>query len=557
MNLGEIIEISKKKSEEKMREAREQLRLPFFTTKNHINWNKTPRKIVVIGSGIGGMASGSLFACLGHHVNVLEMNKDYIGGHGRCLEINGLSFSMGPQYVWEFGKGELGDRFLEFTGIKNSNRFIHMKKNGFEHLFIGNRNTDPNSFFVNFKVPMGLPAFRDELIKLFPDEESVLRECFEDMILIFETFKAFFRRNSASEGRFLHATKFLLAGNVNMSIKLKLGKTIYQSLEDFFNQYGLSPVVKRILYGHSGIFAENESEMSAIAYIVGTGNYHEGAWYPENGFDHFFDSMASVIKNNNGSVEKNKKVVKLVTENDQVVKAVCQDGSEYECDAVFSDISPRLTNALFDNKQYKYEYDYSPSNSIPTCCIGLKPGCPGIEEIKGRNFWWQKGHKIDYKNPDVLKKPQMLFIASPTANGFGRKNNTDNDGLVVFCPGNFEQEKNIHEAGENSIQEYKNILAEHVTEILEQNIFPGIKDYILFTEIISSVDIQNDTAGEMGNAYGRRLSVNEVLKGPVKEEFLPSNLYNVSASKNSPGIASGIFTAELLLKELTGNKVEV
>jgi phytoene dehydrogenase-like protein len=151
----------------------------------------------------------------------------------------------------------------------------------------------------------------------------------------------------------------------------------------------------------------------------------------------------------------------------------------------------------------------------------------------------------------------MLFIASPTANGFGRNNNTGNEGLVVFCPGNFEQENNIHEAGENSVKEFKNILAEHITEILEQNIFPGIKDYILFTEIISSVDIQKDTAGEMGNAYGRRLSVNEVLKGPVKEEFLPSNLYNVSASKNSPGIAAGIFTAELLLKELTGVDIEV
>jgi hypothetical protein len=56
----------------------------------------------------------------------------------------------------------------------------------------------------------------------------------------------------------------------------------------------------------------------------------------------------------------------------------------------------------------------------------------------------------------------------------------------------------------------------------------------------------------MGNAYGRRMTVDEILKGPIKEEYHPVNLYNVSATKNSPGIAGGIFTAALLFEELTG-----
>jgi len=53
----------------------------------------------------------------------------------------------------------------------------------------------------------------------------------------------------------------------------------------------------------------------------------------------------------------------------------------------------------------------------------------------------------------------------------------------------------------------------------------------------------------------RRLSVDEVLKGPIKERNCPENLYNVSATKNTPGIAGGISTAELLFRELTGHTV--
>ena len=139
--------------------------------------------------------------------------------------------------------------------------------------------------------------------------------------------------------------------------------------------------------------------MSAIAYIVGTGNYHEGAWYPKNGFFHFFDSLASVIKNAGGSVETGKRVIRLETKNNLVTKAVCEDGSSYECDFLFSDISPRLTYSLLGRETEKF--DYAPSHSIPACCIGVKGGMPEISEMKGRNYWWQDGKEVNYHYPDV------------------------------------------------------------------------------------------------------------------------------------------------------------
>jgi hypothetical protein len=64
-----------------------------------------------------------------------------------------------------------------------------------------------------------------------------------------------------------------------------------------------------------------------------------------------------------------------------------------------------------------------------------------------------------------------------------------------------------------------------------------------------------ETGGEMGNAYGRRLNVAEIMKGCIEEEKCPENLFNVSAAKNIPGIAGGIYTATRLLEELTGIKV--
>jgi all-trans-retinol 13,14-reductase len=552
--LKQIRQTSEKKNIKKTSSIRERFSFRLFSNENTPLWTDEKKRIVVIGSGIGGMASGSLFAKIGHQVNVLEMNSELIGGHARWLTIGGVKFSMGPQYVWEFGEGEAGDNFLKFLDIKKTNPFTLMEPDGFERIFIGSRDDERNSYFLNFKVPLGLENFKTQLMELFPEEKDKLASLFDDMIGVYNAFKNFFKENEDTEGRIILAARFYLKGEAPVSIKIKLGQTLFLSVKEWFDQYGISSILRRIIYGHGGIFAECESEMSAIAFIVGTGNYHKGARYPLKGFHHFFDSMASVIRDNGGSVETGKKVISLKTENGLVKEAVCEDGSVYPCDYVFSDVSPRLTCQLLGHDNTGF--NYSPSHSIPTVCIGFEKGLDSVGAMKGRNYWWQDGNEVDYNNPDITATPRMLYIGSPTANGNSGMEKNDLDALVVFCPGNYIQEKAIYAKGDAAVKLLKKKLADDVVSILDKNIFPGLKAKILFTEVISSIDIEAATDGEMGNAYGRRMSVKEIMKGPIEEDGSPLSLFNVSATKNTPGIAGGIYTATKLFEELTGKKVQ-
>jgi len=545
---------SEKKSKKQILFLKDHFSFRLFSSADAPLWTSEKKRIVVIGSGIGGMASASLFSRIGHQVNVLEMNHGLIGGHARWLTLGGVKFSMGPQYVWEFGDGEAGDNFLKFLGIKDSNPFQLMEKDGFERIFIGSRNYERNSYFLNFRVPLGLENFKQQITELFPEERDKLTQLFDDMIGIYTAFKNFFKKNENTEGRILLASKFFLGGEAPLAVKIKLGQTLFLSLKEWFDHYGISSLPRRVIYGHGGIFAESESEMSAIAFIVGTGNYHKGARYPRNGFYHFFDSMVSVIRENNGNVETGKRAVKVQSENNMATKVICSDGSEYPCDYIFSDISPRLTYKLLGKENRVF--DYSPSHSIPTICIGIERGLDSLREMKGRNYWWQDGNEINYSKPDVTAPPRMLYIGSPTANTRRGPGETEIDALVVFCAGNYVQENGIYAKGVSAVKSYKEKLAENVISILDSNIFPGIKSKIVFTEVVSSVDIEAATDGECGNAYGRRMSVKEIMKGSIDEVDCPANLYNVSATKNSPGIAGGIFTAIKLFEELTGQKIE-
>ncbi len=58
----------------------------------------TPKRIVVLGAGIGGLTAAALLARAGHSVTVLE-GAEWIGGKSRRLEIDGQRIDTGPALV--------------------------------------------------------------------------------------------------------------------------------------------------------------------------------------------------------------------------------------------------------------------------------------------------------------------------------------------------------------------------------------------------------------------------------------------------------------------------
>ena len=76
-----------------------------------------------------------------------------------------------------------------------------------------------NSYFLNFKVPLGLENFKQQITALFPEEKDKLTALFDDMIGMYTAFKNFFKENEDTEGRILLAAKFFLKGEAPLAIK--------------------------------------------------------------------------------------------------------------------------------------------------------------------------------------------------------------------------------------------------------------------------------------------------------------------------------------------------
>ena len=59
---------------------------------------QNPKKIIVIGGGMGGLAAAARLAKLGHHVSLYEAS-DRVGGKCRTEKISGYSFDVGPSLL--------------------------------------------------------------------------------------------------------------------------------------------------------------------------------------------------------------------------------------------------------------------------------------------------------------------------------------------------------------------------------------------------------------------------------------------------------------------------
>jgi phytoene dehydrogenase-like protein len=511
------------------------------------------KEIVVVGGGIGGMASATLLAKAGHKVTVLEMHER-IGGQGRSKTFSGLIFSMGPQYCWDFGPGAIGDRFIKHLGIEDSSGFIPMAQDGFETFFIGKSGTPQG--VRKYEIPMGWSRFKDYMMAAFPGDRR-MGAFFDDTQESMAEVKAMFGGQNDPDLTTLLG-KFLTLNPGRIIKNLKMFRFNFLSLGELFDLYQISEEARRVLYGHGGIFIENESVVSAVAYIIATLSYHQGAYYPRGGFHTLFNDLQQSVIENGGQVFTNSKVVKLVSSGRQVTAARCADGRVFPCDAVVSDISPRLTLKLLGSNLFSPHYSYQPSHGTVACCVGLKRGISTLRnEIDRRNFWWIEGPgSVNYENIDMTKPPTMLFIASETARGYGfAGSDRQYDGLTVYCCSNYDHEKRIYAEGEGAVKQYKELLAKNMIDIIETQVIPGVKDHVLFAEVISTVDAEREMDAEKGNAYGRRLTTHEVLKMPFMPGEGYDNVLNVSATRNGAGIAAGIGTAVKLLKQLTGKTI--
>src|SRR5690606_9224281 len=113
-------------------------------------------RVIVIGSGISGLATASFLAKQGHEVTILEKNKS-VGGRARQYEEKGFVFDMGPSWYW---MPEVFENFYAKFGYTTSD-FYELKR------------VDPSyRVFWKNSEKTDVPASYEALLDLFESIEK-------------------------------------------------------------------------------------------------------------------------------------------------------------------------------------------------------------------------------------------------------------------------------------------------------------------------------------------------------------------------------------------------
>lgn len=98
---------------------------------------RMPRTCLILGSGMGGLALGALLARAGVEVTILEAHPEFVCGWAHTLHLGAYRFSAGPRYLWNFGPGQVGRRFLEKCALVERVPMVELDRRGYDHIHVG------------------------------------------------------------------------------------------------------------------------------------------------------------------------------------------------------------------------------------------------------------------------------------------------------------------------------------------------------------------------------------------------------------------------------------
>ena len=184
------------------------------------------RKIVIIGSGLGGLSCGVLLAKEGYDVTILEQSSQP-GGCLQCFKRKGIKFETGMHFIGSADKGQTLFRLMKALEIDDKIQLSRLNEDGYDVISLCGK---------KYKFANGHERFVEQLTKDFPDQKTNLErywKLIEDVA-----------RSSS-----LHSLDFNAAqGALGMEYQMR-------AMDDVLNSVITNPSLVNVLAGNLPLYA--------------------------------------------------------------------------------------------------------------------------------------------------------------------------------------------------------------------------------------------------------------------------------------------------------------
>lgn len=283
------------------------------------NWD-----VIVIGSGMGGMAAGAALSRVGNKVLLLEQHQT-LGGLTHSFSRDGFTWDVGIHYLSGLAPGDTGRDLLDWLS-ESPIEFVSLGSI-YDTLHIGS--AEPLSLSRPYE------AQEMDLKDRFPDQAEAieawthaLREGREAIYKIFPT----------------RAMPEIAGDMLDWWNRRAIAKWCARTTKEVIDEITDHPELAAVLAAQWGDHGGRPSKASFAMHALISASYLEsGSWYPVGGSVAFAEHIIPTIAQNGGEARAGVRVDGLLFDGDTVVGVRTDDGTKIRANAVISDIGARET----------------------------------------------------------------------------------------------------------------------------------------------------------------------------------------------------------------------
>ena len=498
--------------------------------------------VVIIGSGVGGLATAICLAKAGKTVVVLEQH--YVpGGWSHSFTLNGQRFSPGVHYVGLIGEGQSTSDLYKQLGIANDMVFFRMNPEAYEHCLI-------NGEMIN--LPSGIENLKESLAKRFPKEKNNINE----YLSLVEKVNYELQLMPKLRGLWQKITVPFRTKHFGKFALFPLKKVVGWHIKD--------PLLKAVLNIQCGDHGLPPKRACFPVHCSVMSHYFEGGFYPMGGGGGIVKAMTKGVKLNGGEIRVKQHVEKILIENKKAVGVRLKDGSVIKASIIVSNADPSITflklvgkENLSNSLQKKLaKTKYSVTSLILFLTLDMDVTQFGIDS---GNIWYMKNEDIDshfeeLTNGDITEGDEFpaLFISCTTIKDpvsfNGRFHNFE---VVTYVDYKSIQDFN---GKEDYHDEFYIVFKEKIIKKMLNTIdriIPGAKQHIVQAELGTPKTNEFYINSTEGNVYGTEKTLSQVGPFSYKNRTEIQNLYLCGASTLSHGVGgathSGVSAAAAIL----------
>jgi len=359
------------------------------------------KHVVIIGAGIGGLATANLLAKAGYAVSVYEKNE-IAGGRAGILKMDGFKFDTGPSW---YLMPEVFKHYFELLDRDVSEELDLIRLSPAYKVFF----TSHPPLTITSDITADAATFES----IEPGAGAQLRRYIDDSDIVYRlSLRHFLYSNFTSIRDFLKPEILIRS--------VTLLRRAFTSIDTYVSRFVHDQRLKQILEYPMVFLGTSPFAAPAIYSLMSALDFREGVFYPRGGVYTIIERLVAIGHESGVQYYYNSPVERIVTANGIVTGIELRDKQIIDADIVISNADLHFTEtALLDVSDQSYPEKYwqkqKASPSALLMYLGIKGSLPTMEHhnLVFVDDWRQNFHDIyvSKQNPN----PGSMYICKPSA----------------------------------------------------------------------------------------------------------------------------------------------